>query len=143
MIKNTLDTLIGGVSYWGFGWALAYGEGGNPVFGGSNFFSVGMDYSNYPSWFFQFVFAATTTTIVSGAIAERAQFMAYLIYSFVITGIVYPPVSHWAWDGDTPGKKRGKVFKCLHIVMKNVSYQHLSVWRLLPAFSKSLTAFGM
>ena len=98
-----LDALIGGVSYWAFGWALAYGPNGNPFIGGSNFFSVGMEYASYPAWFFQFVFAATAATIVSGAIAERCQFFAYFIYSILITGIVYPPVSHWAWDGDTPG----------------------------------------
>lgn len=99
LIKNMLDCLIGGVSYWVMGWAVAYGEGGNGFIGMSNFFSWKMDHSNYPSWFFQFVFAATAATIVSGSIAERCQFTAYFVYSILITGWVYPPVSHWAWDG--------------------------------------------
>ena len=86
LIKNMLDALIGGVSYYMVGWAVAYGPGGNGFIGGSNFFSYGMDYSSYPSWFFQFVFAATATTILSGAIAERTQFTAYFAYSILITG---------------------------------------------------------
>ena len=86
LIKNMLDALIGGVSYWAIGWAVAYGPGGNGFIRGSNFFSYGMEYSSYPSWFFQFVFAATAATIVSGAIAERCQFAAYFAYSILITG---------------------------------------------------------
>merc|ERR1719193_1370484 len=55
LIKNMLDAFIGGVSYWAVGYALAYGENGNPFCGGSFFFSYGMEFSHYPSWFFQFV----------------------------------------------------------------------------------------
>ena len=98
LIKNMLDALIGGVSYWAFGWALAYGPHKNPFCGWGAFFAYQMPGSDYPMWFFQFVFAATAATIVSGSIAERVQFQAYFVYSVLITGIVYPPVSHWAWD---------------------------------------------
>eukprot|EP00095_Tigriopus_kingsejongensis_P003363 maker-scaffold557_size137338-snap-gene-0.13 protein:Tk03363 transcript:maker-scaffold557_size137338-snap-gene-0.13-mRNA-1 annotation:"predicted protein" len=103
LIKNMLDALIGGVAYWVLGWAVSYGPHGNGFIGGSNFLSIAMRYEDYPMWFFQFVFAATAATIVSGSIAERCQFFAYFVYSILITGWVYPPVSHWAWDANTPG----------------------------------------
>ena len=86
LIKNMLDALLGGLTYWMIGWGAAYGKGGNGFIGGSNYFSYNMDAMDYPAWFFQFVFAATAATIVSGAIAERCQFSAYFVYSIVITG---------------------------------------------------------
>jgi len=98
LIKNMLDAFIGGVSYWAIGYALAYGDNGNKFCGASFFFSIGMGYERYPSWFFQFVFAATAATIVSGSVAERVQFFAYFVYSIIITAWVYPIVTHWAWD---------------------------------------------
>lgn len=98
LIKNMLDCLIGAVSYWAIGWAVAFGKSGNGFIGTSGFFGVDVGHENYPKWFFQFVFAATAATIVSGSIAERCTFHAYFVYSLIITGWVYPPVTHWAWD---------------------------------------------
>ena len=88
LIKNMLDALIGGVVYWAFGWAFAYGEGESGFMGTTQFFFYGFTPKDYPSWFFQFVFAATTATIVSGAIAERCTMIAYFFYSVVLTGRV-------------------------------------------------------
>uniref|UniRef100_A0A1I8GPP1 Ammonium transporter n=2 Tax=Macrostomum lignano TaxID=282301 RepID=A0A1I8GPP1_9PLAT len=101
LIKNILDSFIGGIAYYVIGYGLAFGApNGNP-FCGSGYFAMSyLPESKFSHWFFQFVFAATAATIVSGAVAERCEFLAYITYSFIITGIVYPIVSHWAWDGD-------------------------------------------
>ena len=53
LIKNMLDVFIGGVSYWALGWGLAYGEGGNPFCGGSQFFNYQLAHELYPKCFFQ------------------------------------------------------------------------------------------
>ena len=54
----------------------------------------------YVHFFFQYTFAGTTATIVSGAVAERCRFRAYLIYSSALSALVYPLASHWVWSED-------------------------------------------
>jgi Amt family ammonium transporter len=102
LMKNILDGCVGAISFWAVGWAFAYGvdsEGSAGGFIGThNFFLHG--FSDYASWIFQFAFAATAATIVSGAMAERTKFQAYLFYSVFISAIIYPVVVHWAWDGN-------------------------------------------
>ena len=50
-------------------------------------------------WLFQAVFAATAATIVSGSMAERTKFVAYLLYSLIISAVIYPISGHWIWGG--------------------------------------------
>ncbi|KAI6203746.1 Ammonium transporter [Aphelenchoides besseyi] len=98
--KNLLDSCVAIISYWAIGWALAYGHNPigflNPFMGGSQFFLIGM--IDYPKFFFQFVFAATAATIVSGAVAERTRFLAYIAYCLYISSVVYPILVHWGWS---------------------------------------------
>ena len=106
ILKNILDACVAALAYWAFGFGFAFGEGGNTFIGLSYFFLVGWD--DYVVFFFFYVFAGTTATIVSGAVAERCRFRAYLIYSFFLTAFIYPVASHWIW---TPqGFLYGNVF---------------------------------
>ncbi|HEY4668871.1 MAG TPA: ammonium transporter [Tepidiformaceae bacterium] len=100
LMKNMIDACVGAVSFWMVGWAIAYGMGGgsNGLFGSGDWFLVGFD--DYASWIFQFAFAAAAATIVAGALAERLKFSAYLIYTVVITALIYPVVVHWAWSAN-------------------------------------------
>lgn len=98
LMKNVLDLSLGAIAYWAVGFGLAYGasETAGGFFGWGNF---GLNkFDDYPTWFFQFAFAATAATIVSGAMAERTKFSAYLVYTVVITAVIYPIVTHWVWD---------------------------------------------
>ncbi len=100
IMKNFMDFSVGSITYWAFGFALAYGGstlGGFLAYGDLFFFN---DNSRASAWFFQVVFAATAATIVSGAIAGRVKFTSYLIYTPFITGLIYPIVTHWVWNSD-------------------------------------------
>ena len=99
VMKNFMDFSVGALVYWAFGFGLAYGgtSVGSFVSTGNWFFS---DADLAATWFFQVVFAATAATIISGAVAERVKFSAYLLYTPFITGVIYPIVTHWAWHGE-------------------------------------------
>ena len=105
MLKNLLDACVCAIAYWALGFGLAFGDGGNGFAGFNHFFMVDFDKlgpSRYVIWFFQYTFAGTTATIVSGAVAERCRFRAYLIYSSVLSALIYPIASHWVWAEDGP-----------------------------------------
>lgn len=58
--------------------------------GFGQFLLIDLDPLQFPSWFFHFAFASTASTIVSGALAERCEFYAYLSYCATITGMKFP-----------------------------------------------------
>ena len=74
------------MAYWLFGYAFAYGAESNRFIGYKNFALADLPVDQYSNFFFQFVFAASAATIVSGAMAERTEFNAYLLYSVFLTG---------------------------------------------------------
>ncbi|KAK6973707.1 ammonium transporter Amt1, partial [Biomphalaria glabrata] len=96
LIKNLLDPFISGIAYWTVGFGFAFGEG-NGFIGWRHFATSELPDSKLALFFFEFVFAATASSIVSGAVAERCEFVAYVIYSTVLAGFIYPVVTHWVW----------------------------------------------
>jgi Amt family ammonium transporter len=101
LFKNLMDFAIGTIVFWILGFGIMFGAK-NGFWGGIDFFSQNSYRSDMPDLaflFFQTVFAATAATIVSGAMAERTKFNAYLMYSVVITLVIYPISGHWAWGG--------------------------------------------
>jgi Amt family ammonium transporter len=103
MMKNLMDFSIGSIAFFAIGFGLMFGESATGWFGTTGFFlsdfKIGGDPWVLAFWMFQVVFAATAATIVSGAMAERTKFSGYLIYSFVISALVYPIFGGWAWGG--------------------------------------------
>ena len=94
ILWNLLDSCGGGLAFWVCGYAFAYGgddDGPKTFIGNTNFFLMGD--VQYESWFFQFAFACALSSIVAGTIAERTKMTAYLLYSVVLVGFVYPVVS--------------------------------------------------
>ncbi|WP_346858706.1 ammonium transporter [uncultured Draconibacterium sp.] len=103
LMKNLMDFAIGSLLYWIIGFGLMYGDSIGGLIGNPDLFFMsdgfGDNYADYADLFFQTVFAATAATIVSGAMAERTEFKAYLIFSIVITVVIYPISGHWTWGG--------------------------------------------
>ena len=99
-----MDACIAAVCFWLLGYGLAYGDTTGNFLGTTQFALVDDSFTategskleglNFHTWFFQWAFAATAATIVSGSVAERCSLPAYFIYSAVITTFIYPVVVH-------------------------------------------------
>lgn len=108
--KNFIVFAVSSLGFMLLGWGLMFG-GDNPFIGTQNLFILGnsnLDFyndtltSNVPFWgkfFFQLVFCGTAATIVSGAVAERIKYVSFIVFSFILTLVIYPIVGHWIWGG--------------------------------------------
>ena len=100
LMKNLMDFSVGSIAFWAIGFGLMFGVT-NGYFGTDGFFFSDFakdgDTWVFAFWMFQVVFAATAATIVSGAMAERTKFVGYLIYSFIVSALIYPVFGSWAW----------------------------------------------
>jgi len=103
LMKNLMDFAFGSFIFWLVGFSIMFGSS---MFGGmfgnpGDFFGFSLEgingVGNMAFLFFQTVFAATAATIVSGAMAERTKFSAYIIFSIVVSLVIYPISGHWAW----------------------------------------------
>ncbi|KAL3101184.1 hypothetical protein niasHS_001644 [Heterodera schachtii] len=116
MVKNIVDVVFGGLSYWMFGFGFTFGPLYPNPFIGIGYFFYDPDRDGQPSdqawhyarFFFQMSFATTTSTIVSAAMAERIRLKPYIVITFLMT-IVHSISAHWVWSPDGFLKKLGCV----------------------------------
>ncbi|MCX8123113.1 MAG: ammonium transporter [Spirochaetes bacterium] len=117
--KNFVVFAISSIAFWFIGWGLMFGDGNGfmgwkgmfMLSGADNSPATGDSYQGvysalswtgvplYAKFFFQLVFCATAATIVSGAVGGRIKFLAFIIFSFILTSIIYPIAGHWVWGG--------------------------------------------
>ncbi len=101
MMKNLMDFSIGSIAFWALGFGLMFGASSTGWFGTTGFFlsdfTPGGDPWVLAFWMFQVVFAATAATIVSGAMAARTKYIGYLLYSVIVSALIYPVFGSWAW----------------------------------------------
>jgi len=105
MFKNLVDMCVGVLIFWTIGYGIMYGSDVIPgvlAWGGIGISETAEGISGLNpqlDFLFQVAFAATAATIVSGAVAGRIKFSAYLVYTIFITAIVYPISGFWQWGG--------------------------------------------
>ncbi len=109
VMKNLSDFTVGSLAFLLIGYGLMFGVGRWGLFGTSDFFlshiQTGGRINNwlFANLIFQLVFAGTAATIVSGAMAERTKFIGYVIYSLIVSIMIYPVGGHGIWGGRVAG----------------------------------------
>ncbi len=97
IMKNYIDVCLGSLVFWLFGYGLMFGVNETGMWGESHFLLGDAEHWDYSLLFFQTMFAATAVTIVSGAMAERTRYQAYLVGVIIICGFIYPVYGSWVW----------------------------------------------
>ncbi|MEQ8504339.1 MAG: ammonium transporter [Rhodospirillales bacterium] len=97
--KNFADFCISAGVFWMVGFGIMFGASASGLYGSENFMFSVTDPQSAAFFVFQLMFCGTATTIVSGAIAERARYTGYLLISLVVALPIYPVFGHWAWGG--------------------------------------------
>ncbi|NIA21764.1 MAG: ammonium transporter [Anaerolineaceae bacterium] len=104
LTKNFMDYCTASIMFFLVGYALMFGSG-NGLVGSSGFALLnavvpeGVTVPLWAFWLFQVAFCGAAATIVAGAMAERMKFQAYLMYTVIISALVYPIIGHWVWGG--------------------------------------------
>lgn len=107
ILKNVLDTSFTAVVWYLFGYGVGYGNDYNGFIGTTKFALTNSDSSDALKMVYYFMFATTSGTILSGAIAERGLLVGYLAANILLVGFVNPVVSHWVWSDHGWLNRRG------------------------------------
>jgi len=100
LMKNFFAISIGTTVWVLFGYSLAFGDSGNGFIGNfDHLMFAGLVGEDLIFAMFQMTFAIITPALISGAIAERMKFSAWVVFTVLWGALVYPLVAHWAWDG--------------------------------------------
>lgn len=105
--KNLVDFFIGALVFYMFGYGLMYGQSYLGMFGLSDFLPQFDSLRSHAFFFFQLMFATASITIISGAIAERMRFNAYMLIALLVSLFIYPIAGHWVWAGALTGQQFG------------------------------------
>lgn len=98
MMKNYMDMSLGAVIFWAVGYGVMFGDSVFGLIGSDRFFPNQFSSRDAIHLAYQTMFAATAATIVSGAVSERIHFGAYLLFSAMVSGFIYPVFGAWVWN---------------------------------------------
>lgn len=106
--KNIIDFIVSSSIFWLIGFGLMFGASSNGWVGQNRFvFGDGVSSFDLSFFVFQMMFCGTAATLMSGAIAERVKFGAYIVLTIILSALIYPIAGHWAWAGLLEGNTNG------------------------------------